>query len=234
LDDELVITCPLGELNSQLADWIGDGVKRLHSSDYFLGSGNWTPISRAIMSSTVAREAIDLFECDLAYRSTNSYASLIRAVECGKPMRRQQVLLDRRELIDLYFDRFVALFRSIQKDGVLSYKQLCDRGMAVPGERNVGVAIGCDGRIYRLPGGQHRTAIAKILGLPSMPVEVRVLHTDWLRAIINKSGLHPTEALRVGIDLTFRTPIRFGKTDNSVPEKQSETGSQGDMKYDVR
>jgi hypothetical protein len=168
---------------------------------------------------------------DLAYRSTGAYASLIKAAECGKPMWRQQILLDRRELIDLYFERFSALFRSIREHGVLSYNRLRERERAEPGERNVGVAIGCDGQLYRLPGGQHRTAIAKVLGLPSMPVEVRLIHTKWLSGVMSKSSHRPTDAVREGIDLTFRSPARPGGAGAST--KKATGGVQGGMKDDV-
>jgi hypothetical protein len=201
LANELLIDYPPAEIDAFLADWVFDGERRSHTSDNFLSSGDWTPISSPIMDSPVAREALELKACDLDFRATDAYAEMVRATECGKALRRQQVLLDRRELIDDYFRRFAALFRSIREEGVLPYHLLREKGKAQSGERNVGIGIGCGGEVYRLPGGQHRTAIAKVLGLSAMPVEVRLVHTGWLREIMIQTGSPPAHALREGIAL---------------------------------
>jgi hypothetical protein len=199
LGKNLLLAYPPAEIDSFLADWVLDGKRRLHTSDNFLGAGDWRPISGAIMDSPVAREAAELNACTLDYRATSAYVEMVRAAEGGKAIRRQQVLLDRRELIDDYFQRFVTLFRSIREHGVLPYHMLRQRGTAEPGERDVGVAIGCGGEIYRLRGGQHRTAIAKVLGLPAMPVEVRLVHAGWLGKIRDETGVPPARAICEGI-----------------------------------
>jgi hypothetical protein len=202
--EKLLFDCAPARIELRLVDWISDGQSSFHSSDYFLSAGDWGPISRAIMLSTVATEAVELYKSNLVYQSTDSYAGLIRAVERGKPLKRQHILLDQKELIDQYFQRFVALFRSIQEQGMISVSLLRSRGQATTDELNVGVAIGPGGQLYRLPGGQHRTAIAKVLGLPSMPVEVRLIHTIWLSEVMSKTGSPPTNAIRKGIDQDFR------------------------------
>ena len=49
------------------------------------------------------------------------------------------------------------------------------------GEQDIGVAIDATGRLCKLPGGQHRFAIARALGLSEIPVQVRMLHVDVLQ-----------------------------------------------------
>ena len=56
-------------------------------------------------------------------------------------------------------------------------------------ERDIGVAITETGELIRHLGGKHRTAIAQALNLPTMPVEIRMVHTGWLAKQMERTGL---------------------------------------------
>lgn len=45
----------------------------------------------------------------------------------------------------------------------------------------VGVAIARDGTLLKAPGGQHRFAVARLLGLRCITAEVRYVHRSWQR-----------------------------------------------------
>lgn len=195
----LQLYCPPRQLAMQLTDWVGCGGRIWHVNDYFLGAGDWVPLLKPSADTFVAREAEELHACGLDYRATRTYAVLKQAAAEGRPVRRQQLLLDRQEHLDRYFEHFVNLFRSILDQGVLSCAKLREGGQAPPLERDIGIAIGATGEIYRLPGGQHRTAIARVLGLNSLPVEVRLIHEQWLRKVIDTSGERPLLALCRGV-----------------------------------
>ncbi|MBK1725623.1 hypothetical protein [Halorhodospira neutriphila] len=68
------------------------------------------------------------------------------------------------------------------------------QGMAAEGYRpgrapdEIGVAIARDGTLLKAPGGQHRFAAARLLGLDRVTAEVRYIHRDWQRGC---SGLDP-------------------------------------------
>jgi hypothetical protein len=66
-------------------------------------------------------------------------------------------------------------------------------------ERDIGVAITETGELIRHLGGKHRTAIAQALKLPSIPVEVRMVHTSWLLRQVERTGLPPHLALADGV-----------------------------------
>lgn len=195
----LQFNCPPGQLALQLTDWVGCEGKRWHVNDYFLGTGDWTPLLKPSADTFVAKEAEELHACALDYRATRSYAVLKQAALDGRPVRRQQVLLDQPEHVDRYFERFVELFRSIEERGVLSCARLRGGRQTLAMERDIGVAIGIDGEIIRLPGGQHRTAIARVLGLERLPVEVRLVHIAWLGKITAARKERPLLALYHGI-----------------------------------
>ncbi|SFD36786.1 hypothetical protein SAMN05660831_01542 [Thiohalospira halophila DSM 15071] len=62
------------------------------------------------------------------------------------------------------------------------------RGMADTGYQpglardEIGVAIARDGTLLKAPGGQHRFAVARMLGLDCVTAEVRYIHRAWQRA----------------------------------------------------
>lgn len=173
-----------------LLDCVALDGRRLHTGLWFVGAGDWTPIRWPMTRHQVSREAAELLEQDLRYRDTAVYRSYRQRAETLRPMVRNRVLLDSAEQIDAYFERFVALFQSIRENGVV--RRSARRPMALPGggarswwtelgEQDIGVAIDATGQLWKLPGGQHRFAIARALGLSEVPVQVRMLHVDVLQ-----------------------------------------------------
>ncbi len=199
LGERLHINCKLDEIVAVMADWINESGRKLHVSDYFLSAGEWEGIMVRAGTSSVDIEAEELHNHNWNYRSTKSYEKYLKAAEQGAPLRRQQILLTKRDLIDQYFDRFVALYYSIKNYGLISHSKLPDNLKSKSKDRSIGIAIGKLGQLCFLPGGQHRTAIARVLGLSEIPVEVRHVHADWLQNEIKCTGLSPVSALRHGI-----------------------------------
>ena len=159
-----------------LADWVDCGGRVRNTTDYFLGAGDWAPIIRSTDGDPVREEARQLQAADLVYTDTAIYQALLGAALAGDPQRRQGRMLYAREDIDAYFERFVRLFRSIQSHGVLPHATLDAAGLRFNQDRGLGVAVDADGRLHRLQGGNHRWAIARVLGLSEVPVELRLHH----------------------------------------------------------
>jgi hypothetical protein len=209
--DALLVDIPTSSIHLRLPDWIGFGSTRLNTNDYFLGGGDWRGFSHAFLGSTVAREARELAEHGLDYRKTRTYANYLKRAQAGKPITRNRVILESPELIEGYFERFVTLFQSIQQHGVrrldevrqwepeLARPSAIRRGFTERGEKELGVAIGETGEIYRLPGGQHRTAIAMVLGVETLPVQIRLIHAQWLRQALGATGGDFIAAIKGGI-----------------------------------
>lgn len=189
-------------ISLRLHDWLDYHGRPAHVGRFFQLGGNWQPLLSPIDDSLVMREAEQLHAAGFRFADTVVYDQYVRRIAMGKPVLRGKVFLDSVDLIDAYFSRYVALFRSIETDG-LQHHAVHDRLQPKPGgpqqrepqrvglsswrqrlaewgEREIGVAIGENGDIHRLPGGQHRTAIARVLGLPRLPVQVRLVHAGWL------------------------------------------------------
>lgn len=197
LDKHLHLSCRLADIGHVMIDWISDRGRKLHVSDYFLSAGEWEGILVRAGTSSVDIEAEELHNHNWNYRSTQTYKKYMKAVEHGNPLRRQQVLLDNRELVEDYFKRFVFLYHSIKKHGLLSHDKLSISQYFR--DCSIGVAIGNSGQLCRLSGGQHRTAIARVLGLTKIPAEVRHVHINWLIDMMNKTKMSPISAIKEGI-----------------------------------
>jgi hypothetical protein len=210
LGNQLLAEIPAAEIKLRLADWVSWRGFRLHIGTRFLGAGDWSGISSSVMDSPVMREAYEILGKDLSYQSIPAYAHYLERAKTGKPVRRNNVVLSSVELIDAYFQRFVDLFRSIQMHGILRRKDYfryaelsrssCIRRLRAEwGEKEIGIAIGAEGQVYRLPGGQHRVAIAMAIGLGTLPVQVRLVHSEWALNQWKNHGGNLSDAIVSGI-----------------------------------
>jgi hypothetical protein len=89
---------------------------------------------------------------------------------------------DTKEL-DQRCRKLEALFRTVQAKGYKPQNQIHTpwlRKYNLWGDEEVGVSIGRNGNLLYCDGA-HRLAIAKLLGLPTVPVEIVVRHPEWFR-----------------------------------------------------
>jgi hypothetical protein len=177
--------------------------------DRCLGAGNWTPLLRRLDRSTTHREVAEVVEAGFRYRETPSYVKALDRARGPKPMQRNFVRLSSPDKVEAYFRQTADMCRSIQELGLMRRSDYGRRlssfarpSVRLPwvefGELDVGVAIGAGGELYRFASGKHRTAAAQALKLASIPVEIRLVHADWLARHM-ENGLGPLAALRKGI-----------------------------------
>lgn len=191
-EEALSIMLPVSRLGVRLHDWVSCQGRIVHTSDHFLFRGDWSSLLFASTKTRTMHEARSLHAVGLDFRRATAYLEDRKQIEKGRFFRRNKVLINRVELLDAYYTRFVDLFESVMRFGVLS---LADARRQVPGlhgrsqvrgwrvsrgERDIGVAIGAAGELVVLPGAKHRLAIASVLEVPMVPVQVRMVHGDWL------------------------------------------------------
>jgi hypothetical protein len=169
-------TLEVGQVSTILADWVDCGGVMRNTTDCFLGSGDWLPLIRSTDGDPVREEARQLQAASLVYASTPAYEALVRAAQSRDPQRRQGRTLHVRQDVEAYFERFVALYRSIEARGMLPLHELEGAGARYNQDRGLGIAVDADGRLHRLQGANHRWAIAQVLQLVVVPVEVRLFH----------------------------------------------------------
>jgi hypothetical protein len=197
-------------LRRRISDYVvgRDGMRWIGTS--FLDAADWSRALTPIKASPIHREMMEIVAVDSDFRSTRAYAAFRRAAEIGRPIRRNGIRLTGREEIDAYFRYCLDLISSVKAHGavrrhfeaprLLSLKHWRARPPILDRtERDVGIAIDEDGELIRHLGGKHRTAIAQVLRLASIPVEVRLVHVGWLAGQVRDTQLPPHLALREGL-----------------------------------
>ncbi len=178
--------------------------------DRFLGAGDWGALLDRLDTSSTYQEVREVVEAGLDYRQTNAFQLALERAASGHPLCRNYVALKTPDLVDRYFRSIVDLVRSVTEAGIVrraEYRRVShifDNCRVRPPwieavESDIGVAIGPGGEIYRFASGKHRMAIAQALSMGSMPVEVRMVHADWLQRQVEASGLRPVAALERGL-----------------------------------
>lgn len=213
--EALEMELPAKALQLRMYDWVRCQDQTRHVSHYFLTEAYWASLVRPIRPSSIMREADYLRAGKLAYRDTKVYSRYLEMMEQGYTIMRNRTLINSRAKLDDYFDRFVALYRSIEERGVMRMRDV--RGDAgVPGStapggkgrlgRNsdIGVAIGPDGTLAALPGAQHRLAVAHALSLERVPVQIRMIHGQWLRGAV-EAGADYAAALPAALAQAIRS-----------------------------
>jgi hypothetical protein len=199
-------------LKRRIADWVHDerGAMRWVGSA-FLDAADWSAALTPLAKSPIHREMQEIVAAGKNLRDTRVYRTFLRAIALGRPSRRNNVVLDNAEAIEAYLHYCRDLIKSMRKRGVVRHSRsfafhrlrLKHRDARSPvhdsTERDIGVAVAADGELIRHLGGKHRTAIALALKLPSLPVEVRMVHVQWLARQVERTGLPPHLALVDGL-----------------------------------
>lgn len=202
------VRVPVGLLRVRLHDWVSCQGEVMHTANYFLCTGDWSGLLLKGAKTRTMHEAISLHAVGLDFLRSSAYLQDKERIAQGRFFRRNKVLIDRIELLDAYYARFVRMFESIARFGVLPlaearqrvpnlYGKSSVRGWrASQGERDIGVALGAKGELIVLPGAKHRLAIATVLKTPMVPVQVRMVHGDWLRTRCGAGQMGWAEILR--------------------------------------
>lgn len=190
--DRLLVEIDPAWMTRVMKAWLTDGRRQLHTLDAFLSGARWRGLALPLGSTEVTRQMQELFANGMDHTRTATYAKMLASLREGKPASRRRQILDSEAAIERYFADVRALVDSIRAHGLLSHRA---GSAAFDVDRDIGVALDADGDIVKLPGGQHRVAIAAVLGIPRIPVEVRMVHTELLRSVTAREGLDPVEGV---------------------------------------
>ena len=136
---------------------------------------------------------VDMFVNHRKCRDTILYKRYLSRATCGRPEVYKGNVLDSAAALDTHFERFAYIFSNIQTGGYKSQVALAAK------DDEIGVVIGRDGELLHFRTGHHRLAFAKILKIPEVPVQVHLVHRQWLTRQIYKYRTLPVEALRLGL-----------------------------------
>lgn len=194
-------------LTHRLEEKFFDGDSRRWIGEYFLDAGDWRNILSPLDDSPAHQEIVEICRWRQNFRECPLYRKYLARLTKGTPRRRNGRYLDSIEKIDGYFQYYLDLIESIERSGILPrnrFQKLKDTGENHRAtrslwhdmvERDIGVAIAADGSLVRHTSGKHRLAAAIGLGLDRIPVEIRMVHADWLQGEMQKLDLPPSQAL---------------------------------------
>jgi hypothetical protein len=198
-------------LRTRISDFVRDQEGARWIGHSFLDAADWSAALAPVERSPVHREMLELVAADVDFRKVRAYQVHVRCAVAGRPIKRNGVALASVAEVDAYYRYCADLIASMREHGALPRRKLGPIGRvwlkhrdARPpilnsAERDIGVAIDGDGTLVRHRGGKHRTAIAQALGLPSVPVEVRLVHVGWLSRLTARTGLPAHLALAQGL-----------------------------------
>lgn len=98
------------------------------------------------------------------------------------------------EEVDAYFDQLIALYEDIRLRGYRTQTQLGNDG-----SDEIRVCIDRKGEVLVFGGGTHRLSIVLLLGLESVPVLVKRVHSRWADQCVRRYGGTVYTAIGQGI-----------------------------------
>lgn len=203
--DTLVFWTDPAGLSVRLLDRVHDGRAAVRLAARFVDAGDWRDATEPVSELDEDKDMRELVEYGAGYPESPTFGLMMRGVQQDKPARRYRSPLDTAEKVHAYFGYFLRVIESIREHGFREQAGLQEvsppagvdvRGKFALRQRDIGVAMGAEGRLVRFLGGRHRLAIAQALGIPAVPVELRLVHLDWLADEVRRSGLAPEVALK--------------------------------------
>ena len=210
--DKLHLELEPTTLTHRISDWVRDARGVRWAGTSFLDAADWSAAITPISMSPIHREMHEIVAAGKDVRDTRAYSNLMMAIRKGRPSRRNNITLATVEAVEAYLRYCRGLIKSMRKRGVVRHRESgpfhslrikhwnARSPLHDSTERDIGVAITEHGGIIRHLGGKHRTAIAQALNLPTLPVEVRLVHTSWLAKQVDRTGLPPHLALIEGVE----------------------------------
>lgn len=131
--------------------------------------GSWDRRAMPCEAHPTYRLLAELHAAGLQPERTALYQRLLAAAEAGRPISRRGMVLDDEAAIDRFFAAYVDLVERMREEG---YRPGASKD-------EPGVAVARDGEIIKVANGNHRFAVARLLGLAPIPVEVHFLHPRW-------------------------------------------------------
>lgn len=208
--EALCLRVPTAAVHQRLPDRIVVDGHSVWLGQRFLDAGDWKEAVRPLTSSAVHREMLELAKHGASFRDMPTYQRMVARAEAGRPVVHNTVVLTDRDVIDRYFTHYLQFLDGVREHGILSRKQArSSLGMGAVArvrrlytewvERDIGVAVTAEGRLVRFLSGSHRFAFACAAKVPDVPVEVRLVHVEWLAKQVAGTGLPPHEAVIAGL-----------------------------------
>ena len=171
------------------------GGRNYLTADWFVFPGEW---GRApIAEDAVYRCMRELIATGENFMQAASFRAALLKLETSGPHMHNGRHVESAADIEAYYRRYLDIAASLRGKGF-------EPGRAdAAHDPFVGVAIDSSGAVVHCQKGHHRFALAREQGIRSIPVKVRMVHTEWLRG--NLTGeVSPHRGLADGLRRHFQ------------------------------
>ncbi len=150
----------------------------------YLTPGDWDLNAKPYSDFETYQKMAQIYDANYDYQQTELYQKIIDQISTnGKFKHKSIVMRSIEEAEKKYFDRYVKVFNSMEKDGYLRGKGVDDGFGAI--DRN--------GKVVKMQRGRHRLSIAKLVGIESIPINVLYIHPEWVEKVSGKSDNYKLE-----------------------------------------
>lgn len=148
-------------------------------------SGPWDKPLQKFTHSTIYQSLHKRFMQNAPWTQTKLYKKDLKKINQGKSVRG----FTDADNLEKRYKRYDELFQTIKREGYKTQTELLNQDpnqtpalnndAPYPELNEIGVCITRSGEVIRHGSGRFRLAIAKLLGLSELPVQIRVRHKKW-------------------------------------------------------
>ncbi|MCH8493992.1 MAG: hypothetical protein LAT53_12275 [Idiomarina sp.] len=170
--------------------------KNIRKRGYFFRSGDWDTNFNPLVNVMRTDHRYQFYQQhifeNVRLDDTDAFRYHMRRLEQGRPRRG----FETEELIRIGLQRHVKLFRDIERAGKLL------PGSEVDGQRRneIGCVLGRDGRLMKLANGNNRFAIALLLEIDTIPIQIDFVHVNYIPTILDYPGKIPCRKINNFLD----------------------------------
>ena len=204
--ERIEFTTCLKNASSDWEDWVFPQkgyLKPVHD-------GKWDALSHRVVDMRVYRAIDARIRKGASWQSSDDYHAALAEIESGRNL---WDCSDRSEF-DKHCGRIDRLIESISNDGYRDSKALGNefRMDSSLGQNEILINIGSDG-FPLFQDGRHRLAIARVLGIKKVPVQVLVRHARWqaFRELMHRMARGVGGASKEGS--LYQMPVHFDLSD---------------------
>jgi len=145
--------------------------QRRHLGNRFIWDGDWDKRTRHFHDTKRYKFLADIWENRSDLSKSKRFHELVNMYKKGKPYRsyHKGVYLDTEQKVHRFLQIYLTFMEQLRRYGY-------DPSLAVD---PVGVALDRQGKLIKINKGLHRLAMAQIVGLKKIPVQVRAVHRLW-------------------------------------------------------
>ncbi|HJW74097.1 MAG TPA: hypothetical protein VJ787_00295 [Thermoleophilia bacterium] len=207
LDVERVLWLPPSQIEYQTPLW---GSTLRNRGCGWVVAGDWDNPKSKVVNNARYKAVHDVVVDGKSWHETEEYADAVAAIDRGETRWHCRT---RKELDERYrlLDRIV---ESMRRDGYKTQRELRrirSPEAALGRDDEIAVTIGRHGEVY-FWDGLHRLAMAQLLGVPRIPVQVVARHAEWAafrkeleQYATSNEGMVPQPLLHADLDnIPFR------------------------------